>query len=518
MHTPSRAAQLVRRCKRALFATVWSLLAINAAWAAPGDLDPWFGMAPGEIGVSPGFVELDYVGASYLARGDNRAMTTDAHGRILVVESWHTDYVSTRAQSVVRRLNADGTPDPTWGVAGLVTLPEVGFSEERRYPFASIVPNVAITAHNLTLENFNGTLLTDAQGFTLALQAPQHVLVAVGVGQNIHVFAYRNNGQLDTQFGPMRDGHALLTLPNRISLGMGMAVHRGHITLVSSIDDRQDLSPTQYVRRMLIGRMSTNGMPPARGAAVATYAIDDRNHAFNRLTNVAVNPFTQELYACGRYMSSEQADLSAADPGSATMNLVLARLNEQGAPDPSFGSGGFVIHGMPRTGYYVYRLAFQSNGRILLAGVTQTSEFARASIWAFQDNGRLDASFGTAGVAEVPSPFGYGTSLHNGLMVDDQDRIYAGGGLTVSIPTKIPGEPIYAREGFLARLTAEGRLDAGFGNYYNYYNPGSPRLSVINSSRDCDRLAWSRGAPLCMGDEALYPTDRGRLRVYKFQP
>lgn len=511
----------------ALRMAAWSLLAINSAWAAPGDLDPWFGMAPGEISVSPGYVELDYVGMRYRDPGDNgnRAMVTDAQGRILIAESWHTDYVSTRTQTFVRRLNADGTVDTTWGTSGLVTLPDVGSADEA---FIFHPATIAITTHNLTLENLSGDFLSDPVGYLAAWNARNHVLVAVGMGQNIHVFAYRNNGQLDAQFGPTRNGRASLALRSPLGTSLSMAVHRGHITLASWIEEYQaDLNAPQFTDRMLIARMTSSGMPPSSGTALATYAVDGRSGAVNRLTDLAVDPVTQALYACGYFVTAEQADEPNADSDIATKSLVLMRLDARGAPELGFGTKGFATLTNAGEAYLISQIAFQSNGRILLGGLkligVNDVRSMIPSIWAFRDNGELDPTFGTDGVAEAPSPFGYdsfsyGSVMKKGLLVDSQDRIYAGGNLTASIPTKIPGEPIYAREGFLARLTAEGRLDASFGNYYNYYNPGSPRLSVINSSRDCDRLAWSRGAPLCMGDEARYPTDRGRLRVYKFQP
>jgi len=132
--------------------------------------------------------------------------------------------------------------------------------------------------------------------------------------------------------------------------------------------------------------------------------------------------------------------------------VPLARLLSNGLPDPTFGDAGLALlpSGAPTLIGGLTALLRQPDGK-LIAGGTSRAEFA---LTRFRANGRIDATFGSGGT--VVTGAGPGGSRQSGpaqvlaLFRQPDGKIIAGGEAT-------------SRQA-LARLTARGRLDRGFGN------------------------------------------------------
>ena len=133
----------------------------------------------------------------------------------------------------------------------------------------------------------------------------------------------------------------------------------------------------------------------------------------------------------------------------------LRRFSSRGALDKSFGKNGIVNL---RTAGAV-SMAVQSNGRILVSGVTASDgtagtggEETEASIERLNANGSRDRSFNSGNLRHVP----FGCSALRGpeVTLDARGRaVLAGGGIIGS-----------AEFAAVARLTTAGRLDGSFGN------------------------------------------------------
>jgi uncharacterized delta-60 repeat protein len=86
--------------------------------------------------------------------------------------------------------------------------------------------------------------------------------------------------------------------------------------------------------------------------------------------------------------------------------LRLKRLLPDGAPDPSFGKGGTVTLRIPR--FYVADLALDSRGRVLLAvTLKQRSPIGEPkdlALLRLRTDGRVDKSFGEDGTLRIPWP------------------------------------------------------------------------------------------------------------------
>ena len=125
----------------------------------------------------------------------------------------------------------------------------------------------------------------------------------------------------------------------------------------------------------------------------------------------------------------------------------VIRLNEDGSVDASFGSGGLVTSGFG--GHYAYAssVAVDAVGRIVLAGRTTKSGLVDFALDRYLENGSPDGSFGDNGT--VFTKFAGGSEVTS-LAIDSRDRIVAAG-------TRAGGLA-------LARYLENGDLDPSFGN------------------------------------------------------
>src|SRR6185295_6729117 len=84
-------------------------------------------------------------------------------------------------------------------------------------------------------------------------------------------------------------------------------------------------------------------------------------------------------------------------------NFGLARYTPDGQPDTGFGTDG----GMTSTAFsgsgYIYCLAVQKDGKIVVAGDNEDF-FAEFAMVRYNPNGTIDTTFGTAG--KVTTTFG----------------------------------------------------------------------------------------------------------------
>jgi uncharacterized delta-60 repeat protein len=86
---------------------------------------------------------------------------------------------------------------------------------------------------------------------------------------------------------------------------------------------------------------------------------------------------------------------------------IVARFNSniQGSPlDPTFGTGGFVMTKMGLGDAFAFGIAIQSNGRIVLAGYSVTTQDHDFSLIGYTSNGTVDSFLGPAVLSRPISP------------------------------------------------------------------------------------------------------------------
>jgi uncharacterized delta-60 repeat protein len=137
--------------------------------------------------------------------------------------------------------------------------------------------------------------------------------------------------------------------------------------------------------------------------------------------------------------------------------VALTRHLRDGDLDPSFGSGGKVITQVGARGDSARAVTVQPDGKILVAGWTDaTGTDANFLVLRYLADGTLDAGFADAGRFVLPFGTGNGTDRAYAVAVQDDGKIVVGG-------TTLTGTSTTGQDFALVRLTADGQLDAGFG-------------------------------------------------------
>jgi uncharacterized delta-60 repeat protein len=144
---------------------------------------------------------------------------------------------------------------------------------------------------------------------------------------------------------------------------------------------------------------------------------------------------------------------------TSTGKSVLASITRSGALNPAFGPDGFVLYDLSTSTDAWLAIAHMTDGHYVGCGVVFSTGTANDFIVArFLGDGSLDATFNGTGYAVTPFALsGPGGNLFdqcNAVAVDADGSIVAAG------VTDEAGPPHVA----LARYTADGALDAGFGS------------------------------------------------------
>jgi uncharacterized delta-60 repeat protein len=105
-------------------------------------------------------------------------------------------------------------------------------------------------------------------------------------------------------------------------------------------------------------------------------------------------------------------------------DVAVARLRPGGKPDDAFSDEGFARHDFTFGDDEGHDVALQEDGKIVVAGQARLAT-TRFAVLRFQADGDPDPSFGGAGW--VTTPFGPGASSANGVAIQADGRIVAGG-------------------------------------------------------------------------------------------
>jgi uncharacterized delta-60 repeat protein len=132
--------------------------------------------------------------------------------------------------------------------------------------------------------------------------------------------------------------------------------------------------------------------------------------------------------------------------------FALARYNLDGSLDSTFGSAGVVTTRIGAGAAVCLGIALQRDGRIVLAGYSDTTQGHDFTLACYNSSGALDSTFGNGGV--VATDFSGGTDdIAYALTVQRDGKLVAGGQ---------SGEYPFVDFG-LARYTDSGQLDQTFG-------------------------------------------------------
>lgn len=133
-------------------------------------------------------------------------------------------------------------------------------------------------------------------------------------------------------------------------------------------------------------------------------------------------------------------------------DFAMARYNEDGAVDASFGSNGVVVTDLGSADI-AWNMTVQPDGKILLGGeVGRAGQASSFAVVRYKKNGGIDPSFGLGGKIAVQFSSGFDEAYAIALQAD--------GKIVLAGAADLNGNSPFA----IARLHSNGSLDFGFGN------------------------------------------------------
>jgi len=299
------------------------------------------------------------------------------------------------------RFSASGVPDPGYGTNGLLVQPNAGVGDLR-------------TINELEFDPGGGI-----------------VGAGLGAGTGLDAVAiarYTSDGRPDPSFG-----------------GDGVVINGcGGISC-----EALDVAVTADGGIATTGKLGVDGVDDGGIVKVDANGAPDAGFDGEGLKTIAVPGDS----SAGLDAIEALPDGSVVVGGSGDDGAVLAKVGDDGGVNGGFGTGGFAVRDLgsaPSPSGEIFDIEIAPDGGIIVAGTARnSSNVDRPVIARFTPGGQLDTSFAGDGTFDGPA-VGLPGSAANGLAIDEQGRIVAGGftGLT----------------GWAARLLPTGAPDATFGS------------------------------------------------------
>jgi uncharacterized delta-60 repeat protein len=354
---------------------------VQETWAVARFLGT--GTVDGSFGAG-GVVTTPFPGAARAVE-----VAVDGAGRLVVIGFTPPKTGADRAATVVR-YNADGSLDTTFGTNGVVRLPY-----GKTLPY-STVRSVAVQSDNKIVIAGTSTPTT-------------------GLDVYLEVFRLNVNGTLDST---LNGGGRYVYKGQPKSFGQRITTQR--VGSEERLVVAGQASKTGYYRDYMgtVWRLTSAGTLDSSFGVGGVATVDFEGEQLT-LHDVVVDG-SRLVVTGGVYPA---ADIRY-------FYLALARFNERGDPDLTFGSGGAVL--MPTaTATSGSGVAIQGDGRILVAGDQYFGDVRHAAIWRFETTGLPDVTFGPGGVATNPITDQSRGAYTNGLLLQADGTVVTSGGLYV---------------------------------------------------------------------------------------
>jgi uncharacterized delta-60 repeat protein len=181
--------------------------------------------------------------------------------------------------------------------------------------------------------------------------------------------------------------------------------------------------------------------------------------------------------------------------------FALARYEPNGDADRTFGNQGLVLTPAFGKDARGFAMAIQGDGRIVVAGTSNSIDGSQFALARYKRDGGLDTSFGSNGDGTLTTKF-FGTWAEaHALAIQKNGRILAGGW------AQYPRGPRFFA---LARyLVADGSLDMGFGN-------GGRVLTGIRASAEANALAIQKDGKIVAAGKSWDWVPPGVFPEYDF--
>jgi len=306
-------------------------------------------------------------------------VTIQPDGKIIVVgitmlEFNYTDFA-------VVRLNQNGTPDETFGNAGLTTTSTSG-----SYEYATDV----------------------------IVQSDYKIVVAgrgVASGMTMTVVRYSPNGTLDDTFDG--DGIARIQFSTGLSSSSVVRIQPDGKILIAGAAAIGDFTYTVFG----LARLNSDGTPDNTFGDGGKVSIDVAiNAAQQSVANDVLFQPDGKIVAVGYTNSGLERGY----------DFALVRLNPDGTPDVSFGNSGKVVTHIPESkDDFAVTVELQTDGKLLVAGSSSISSEFRNALIRYRSDGTLDTQFGNNGIVWRQTPAG-STGIRK-MRFDAHGRVFTAG-------------------------------------------------------------------------------------------
>jgi uncharacterized delta-60 repeat protein len=393
------------------------------ALAQAGQLDTTF--------ATKGIFVLNSIGQ----QGGTTSVALQSDGKIVFAAASGNAQLSNNGIALVR-LNTNGTPDASFGTAGIVD-----FGVSNTVPVGVVV------------------------------QPDGDIVVASSTGQNVDgegaaLTRFNSSGSLDDSFGT--GGHVELVPLGFDSIAALVLQPDGEYLVIGSgttgsflarIDSTGQLDSTfaagglsvlpfsgaagialQSNGKILIASAPTFNPGGGSGGTIARFnsngTLDQTFDLFGQIASVVsggefdpsgVAPVSSiVLQADGKFiMAGTNTSKLVNPPGSIKTGFGLVRYNSNGSVDTSFGTrGGVLTNFGSNPNATAFALAIQSNGDIMAAGQAGSS----LALSRYTSAGTLDTTFGSGGT--VTTSLGSNASAISSLVLQSDGKIVAAGSIS----------------------------------------------------------------------------------------
>lgn len=434
----------------------------HRATAAPGDLDPTFGV--GGVVTTTVRPFHDYL----------QSVALQSDGKIVVAGiSWDgspNNYPLTRPIPVVARYNPNGVLDTDFGGTGIKNSAVYGTSVATQSDGKILVAGGDRNGFALARYNANGSvdfsINTDfgvngnyGLAESVTVQSDGKIVVVGTTGRpDFAVARYNDDGSLDTTFGGT--GKVTTSFGNAGGGAKSVAVQIDGKIVVAGYASPESGGDRLGLAFALV-RYNVNGSVDFK--TTTDFGIGDDSGK-----SVALQPDGKILVAGTSYNGN-------------TPDFALVRYNSNGSLDTTFGGTGKVttdFGGGTDTGDGV---AIQPDGKIVVAGDSSIGNNGGFALARYNSNGTLDTFFnGTGKIKTVIGNYASGVGL---VIQSDGNLVVAGtatvGGNAVFALARYEGDPDTDGDGI------PDRYETGTGIYVSPEDTGT---SATNSDTDGDGL------------------------------
>ena len=365
--------------------------------------------------------------------------------------------------------------------------------------FAFTVTPIEIFAQPGALDltfGINGIVTTSidtnsANGYSVAIQTDGKIVMVGNSGPTINrdfaIVRYNTNGTLDNSFG--NNGIVTTDIGAESDEAYDVAIQSdGKILVVghSKFGQYNDFSAVRYnTDGSLDSTFSNDGkVSTSLGTYDYAYSVVIQNDGKIILGGTSYDAFTNQFFALVRYNSDGSLDSTFDNDGKVTTlyniygdgannltiqtdgkivvvgmsrnslnsDLAVLRYNSNGSLDPTFDFDGIATTSFSDGNDGALSVAIQNDGKILVAGASSIGNnnfnFAMAR---YNTNGSLDLTFNNDGI--VTTPIGNSANGYSVALQSDGKIIL--GGFSSSVNNS---------DFTLARYNTNGSLDSNFGN------------------------------------------------------